>query len=76
MTLYEGKKGETYTAEYIDLEENEKRRLEILGLTHNAEVKILNARKNGSMIITVRGTRFAIGKKFAQGIKIKGDKND
>jgi len=76
MTLYEGKKGETYTAEYIDLEENEKRRLEILGLTHNAEVKILNAQRNGSMIIKVRGTRFAIGKKFAMGIKTKGDKND
>ena len=76
MTLYEGKKGETYTAECIDLEENEKRRLEILGLTHNAELKILNTKKNGSMIIKVRGTRFAIGIEFAIGIKIKGNKND
>lgn len=73
MTLYDGKKGGTYTVSGIELEEKEKRRLEILGLTHHSEVKILNAKKNGSMIIKVRGTRFAIGKKFALGIKTEGE---
>ena len=71
MTLHDGKVGNTYRVSGIELDPNEKRRLEILGLTHNSEVKILGAKKggSGSMIIRVRGTRFAIGKKFALGIK-------
>ena len=76
MTLYDGRKGETYIASNITLDETEKRRLEILGLTHNAQVKILNMKKNGTMIIKVRGSRFAIGKKFAQGIETEGVTND
>lgn len=70
MKLAEGKKGEIYTVADIDLAEAEKRRLEILGLNHGARIKILEAKKSGSMIVKIRGTRYAIGKKFAHGILI------
>ena len=71
MTLHDGKVGSTYKVADIELGIDEKRRLEILGLTHNSKVTILGAKKrgSGSMIIRVRGTRFAIGKNFALGIK-------
>lgn len=68
MTLFNGKCGESYLVRDICLEENAKRRFEILGLTHNSEVKIMGHKKSGSMIIKIRGTRFAIGKSFADGI--------
>lgn len=70
MILTDAKCGRTYTALGISLEHGLKRRLEILGLTQNSEVGVVNKKRNGSMIIRVRGTRFAIGKKVAEGITI------
>ena len=70
MTLSKGQRGKTYTAVGIELENDVKRRLEILGLTQKSKVLVLNSKGNGSMIIKVRGTRFAIGKKIAEGIII------
>ena len=57
MMLSEGQHGKTYTAVGIELE----------------QVSVLNLKSNGSMIIKVRGTRFAIGRKIAEGIKINED---
>lgn len=73
MMLSEGQRGKTYTAVGIELEHEVKRRLEILGLTQKSKVSVLNLKSNGSMIIKVRGTRFAIGRKIAEGIKINED---
>ena len=70
MKLADGKKGGIYTVADIKLEDNEKRRLEILGLNHGAKIEILEAKKSGSMIVKIRGTRYAIGKKFAFGILV------
>lgn len=70
MTLIEGSCGKSYTVQEITLEHDIKRRLEILGLTHNSEIFLLNMKKNGSIIIRVRGTRFAVGRKIAEGIKV------
>lgn len=73
MTLLRGKIGSSYIVEDIDLEPSIKRRLEMLGLTNGTKVEILNSKKNGSIIIKVRGTRFAIGKEIASGIVVEGD---
>ncbi len=70
MKLIDGRCGELYTVKGMELEHGIKRRLEILGLTHNSEVLILNTKRNGSMIIRVRGTRFALGEKIAKGITV------
>lgn len=73
MTLSDGKMGENYKIQRIELEENVKRRLEILGMTWNSSVLVLNKKRDGAMVIKVRGTRFAIARSFAQGIFVGGD---
>lgn len=72
MALIQGKVGETYHVRDIRLDTVASRRFEILGMTKGAGVSILNKKRSGAMIVKVRGTRFAIGKKFAEGILIGG----
>lgn len=72
MTLSEGKKACTYIVEDINLKEETKQRLHMLGLTKGTSVHILNRKKSGTMIIKLRGTRFAIGRKIADGITTGG----
>lgn len=62
--------GKTYVVKEIGLGTEVKRRLEILGMTINSSVEIVNSKRSGTKIIKVRGTRFAIGKKFAEGIEV------
>ncbi len=62
--------GKTYIVKEISLGLEVKRRLEILGMTINSTVDIINSKRSGTRIIKVRGTRFAIGKKFAEGIEV------
>lgn len=68
MKLIDGDIGRDYTITDIRLEENVKRRLEMLGMTHNSRLSVMNRKGSGSFIIKVRGTRFAIGREFAEGI--------
>ena len=42
----------------------------MLGLTKGTNIEVLNNKKSGSLIFKVRGTRFAIGKKIANGIEV------
>ena len=71
MVLSDGKKGEYYTINHIELDIKIKRRLQMLGLTHGTRIYVLNKKKTGPMIIKVRGTRFAIGKGFLNGIFVE-----
>lgn len=70
MRLSEGKIGGIYRVDSIELEDNERRRFEILGMTNCTKVEVLNKKKNGAMIIKIRGSRFALGIQFAQGIMV------
>lgn len=47
------------------------RRLEALGLTAGTNITVLNKKKDGAIIVKVRGTRFAVGRQIAAGIHIK-----
>ncbi|MBR5155849.1 MAG: ferrous iron transport protein A [Clostridia bacterium] len=71
MKLSDGLIGSSYAVKEISLELPAKRRLEILGMTSDAKVTVLNSKKSGTKIIKVRGTRFAIGCKFAQQIEVE-----
>ena len=71
MRLSEGKIGKTYEVERIENTEQVTRRLEALGMTGHAEVKVLNKKEKGSMIVKVRGTRWAAGKRIADGIMVR-----
>ena len=68
MKLSDAKKGTSHTVCGIELDLKVKRRLQMLGMTHGTKIDILNKKATGPMIINVRGTRFAIGKKFCDGI--------
>lgn len=71
MLLSECGIGDICYVENIQLNENVKRRFEILGMTKNARLEVLNTKKEGAMIVKIRGTRFAVGRKFTQGIIVK-----
>ena len=73
MLLREGNVKEGYLVEDIRLEDSIKRRLQILGLTQGTRVEILNRKKSGTIIMKVRGTRFAAGKQVAEGILVQED---
>lgn len=71
MTLLEGKIGQEYQVTGLDLEENIMRRLESLGIFEGTRIRILNKKKEGAVIIKVRGTRWALGREMADGISAK-----
>lgn len=71
MTLKEGKNNETYEVVSINVELHLERRLEALGLTEGSQITILNNDKKGALTAKFRGTRFALGKKIADNIKVK-----
>ncbi len=70
MTLYEAQKGQSYNIEGLYVEPAITRRLQALGLNDGTVVKILNRKKQGALIIQVRGTRLALGRHIASSIQV------
>jgi ferrous iron transport protein A len=75
MTLKDARIGGRYTVNSIDLDHVTVRRLGALGLTKGTDIMLLNRNHGGSVIIMVRGSRLAIGKKFAENIEMAERKN-
>lgn len=71
MKLLQGSINGVYRVKGIALDMAIERRLEMLGVTEGTCISILNKKSSGSMIFKVRGTRFAIGKKIAEGILVE-----
>ncbi len=71
MKLSEGQIGKIFYVKSINLEQKVKSRLEVLGMTVNSKVEILNSKRSGTKIIKVRGTRFALGGAFARDIEVE-----
>lgn len=71
MLLINGKTGYSYIVENIALETETGRRLQALGVTKGTKVTVLNNKKSGSVIFSVRGSRLAIGKEIAEGLEVK-----
>ncbi|NBH24538.1 ferrous iron transport protein A [Lachnospiraceae bacterium] len=71
MSLFEGLKGNNYEIRGLYVEEGITRRLQALGLNDGTLVTVLNRKKNGALIIRVRGTRLAIGNHISQGIEVE-----
>lgn len=70
MTLYEAQKGGSYCVEGLCVEPAVTRRLQALGLNDGTVVNILNRKKQGALIVQVRGTRLALGKHISSNIKV------
>lgn len=76
MSLFEGEKGNCYEVKGLYVEEGLTRRLQALGLNDGTVITVLNRKKNGALIIRVRGTRLAIGKHISQGIEVEEKCNE
>lgn len=76
MNVSQAQKGRTYLVKKVNLEGNIERRLEMLGMTDQVKLMVLNKKNQGAVIIKVRGTRFAIGKEIADAIEIEKIENE
>ena len=74
LKLTDGVKNNFYLVRGMDLPLKTAKRLEALGMTSGTGIVILNKKKS-AMIISVRGTRFALGKTVAQNINIESQIN-
>ena len=74
MTLFEGTTNGRYQIEGLYVEEDITRRLQALGLNDGTLLSILNRKKNGAMIIQVRGTRLALGKHITSHIEVSEER--
>ena len=70
MTLDKGVIGETYTVKSIALPQQVEHRLEAIGMTIGGKVSILGGKDRGTLILTVRGARFAMGRGITQRIEV------
>ena len=61
----------TYMVESVHVDEAINRRLEALGVNENTPLLVMNKKNSGTMIIKVRGTRLALGKRITGGIEVK-----
>lgn len=68
MRLCDSDVGKVYTVGSINLRSETTRRLEMLGMTKGTAVTVMNKKRSGPVIVKVRGTRFALGRNFAEGI--------
>lgn len=71
MKLLQGEVGKRYIVRSVIIEDAITRRLEALGVNENTQITVLNKKQSGTMIIKVRGTRLALGKKITGGIDVE-----
>lgn len=76
MTILEGTVRENYIVTDIQMEENIMRRLESLGINSGTRLELMNRKKNGTVIIKVRGTRWAVGRDIAEGIEVTPEERE
>ena len=71
MTLNDGEGNAEYIVEKLCLPIHMEKRLQALGMTSGTKVIVLNNKSGGTLIIKVRGTRFAIGKGISKNIEVR-----
>lgn len=76
MTLFEAKMEKKYRICGLFAEEEITRRLEALGLNDGTLIHVLTRKKNGALIVKVRGTRLALGKHISSGVEVTEEENE
>jgi ferrous iron transport protein A len=71
MKLHEGEIGKTYIVYSVMVKDTINRRLESLGVNEMTPIVLLNKKGSGTVIIKVRGTRLALGRRISEGIEIR-----
>lgn len=69
--LNECEVGGRYVVAGVQVDESITRRLEALGVNEGTPVNIMNKKGSGSVIIKVRGTRLALGRRLSEGITVR-----
>lgn len=72
MTLKDAHQGKRYIVEAVLLPEGLKRRLSILGMTAGSRVELIRKKYSGAEIISIRGARYAIGRKISENVLVSG----
>lgn len=73
LQLCQGRVASTYVIDSIKLPLETEKRLEALGLTRGTPVFVINRKGKGTMIVRIRGTRFAFGYGITKNIQVKED---
>ncbi|MEG0250863.1 MAG: FeoA family protein [Peptostreptococcus sp.] len=71
MTLTDAKIGEEYIVENVELPLTLEKRMESLGMTRGSKITLLHKKRNGTSVILIRGTKFAIGTDVASNIHVR-----
>lgn len=74
MTLTDGKIGKKYIVERVELPLSLEKRMEALGMTKGSEITLLHRKRNGTSVILLRGTKFAVGTDVTANIYVGGSK--
>ena len=70
MTLNFAVIGGVYIINEMRLPQKTEKRLEALGMTHGTKIQVIKTKDRGTMIVKVRGTRFAIGRDISANIDV------
>ena len=70
MKLFDGIEKKVYAVQEMNLPIKTEKRLESLGMIAGTKLSVVNKKKS-ALIITVRGTRLALGKSIAANIEVK-----
>ena len=71
MKLNQGEIAGTYQVIKVEVRKDLKRRLEVLGMTGGTVLEVMNKKSGGTMIVKIRGTRFALGYNITKNIQVK-----
>lgn len=71
IPLSDGEMGKSYKVLESNVEEKIESRLEALGINKDTIIRVINKKRCGTMIIKVRGTRFALGSKISRDIVVE-----
>lgn len=71
MKLYQCKAGTAYQITEIHLSRPLKGRLGALGLREKTWITVISRKSSGTLILKVRGTRLALGRRIGEGIEVE-----
>lgn len=70
MKLSEGNCHTVYTIMDLNVSMQIKDRLQSLGMIRSSHIEVIQKKRNGTMIINIRGTRFALGAGLTKEIEV------
>ena len=76
IPLSAGEMGKSYKVLESNVEEKIESRLEALGINEDTIIRVINKKRCGTMIIKVRGTRFALGSRISKDIVVEELQNE